>query len=281
MNLLHLHIQIVFLGESHLFGDQKLVFWVSSMIHLLKYLIPALLLQIFLRLPLRVSIPLKLRNPPQILTGLILTMLLSVGMGMFGISRSAELEKYRLISSAVNAEDQRIILYVLMMIFVLPLMAELLLHGCLFQVLRQFGDDFAMIATAILAAVMTHNAPDALRIGLLHLTISYYLTQTGSFGTAVLLRIVHEIYMFGLFCAETFNSIYSPQWWLMVLVPCISGIIAGLYILRHKNQKPDQPFPNQTYLNMQEKFTAFFSPMPMMAFLLCCAFLMIATAMLT
>lgn len=279
MRLMHLHIELVFLGETHLYGDEKLVFWVSFLIHLLKYLVPAVLMQVILRLPLRVSLPSTLRNPYHLIPGIVLTMVLSVGMGMVGISHSAELEKYRLILSTNDTEDKKIIFYILMMIFVIPLVSELLLHGCLFQALRQFGDNFAIVSTVILAAVMTHNAPDALRIGLLHLTISYYVIQTGSFGAAVLLRITHEIYMFALFCLESTDNIYSSEWWLMVLIPCALGAVMGIYILLHKKQKAP-PIQNQTYLNMQEKLAAFFTPLPMTAFLICCVMLLIITSML-
>lgn len=279
MHFLRLEIEMVFFGESRLYGDQNLIFWLSFLTNFLKYLIPACVMQSVLKLPICVSVPAHIRKPSQLLGGIALAMLLSIGLGMLGVSRSAELEKYRLISESVGSEDHRMIFYILATIFVLPLAAEFLLHGCMFQVLRQFGDMFAITATAVIVVALTHNIWDALRIGLVNLTVSYYLIKTGSFWSAVFIRIVHEIYMFALFCMETYETVYSVEWWLMLLVPCVLGIAMWMLFLRHKKQNGVMP-ENHTYLNIQEKLSAFFTTMPMVGFLICCVLLIVVTTML-
>ena len=110
------------------------------------------------------------------------------------------------------------------------MITELFLHGCMFQALRQFGDDFAVISTSILAAALTHNLPDAFRIGLVHLLISCYLIYTGSFCSAAILRMIHEIYMFALFYIESSNSAPSVQWWIMMLIPCVICTCTSIYL---------------------------------------------------
>lgn len=277
MQFLHLHIELVFSGESRLYGDQKLVFWLAFGIQFLKYLIPAMILQFILKLPLQVSVPLKIRKPQKLISGIALTMLISTGFGLLSIPMSADLEKYRLIS---GADDYGMILYILMTIFILPVITELLLHGCMFQAMRQFGDIFAITVTAILAAALTHNIFDAIRIGLVHLTISYYLIHTGSFWSAVCLRVVHEIYMFVLFYLETLDNIGSVQWWIVILLPCMICAGTGIYILLNKKKQVVKPVQNVTYLNLTEKLEAFFTAMPMVAFLICSVLLLIITAML-
>ncbi len=281
MQMLHLHIELVFSGESRLYGDENLVFWVAFGIQFLKYLLPALLLQITTKLPFQVSVPLKLRNPRKLFSGFALVMLLSTGLGMLSAPMSLDLEKYRLMSSTTDTGSNRMIIYILMTIFVLPLITELLLHGCMFQVLRQFGDVFAIASTAILAAALTHNIFDALRIGLIHLTISYYLIHTGSFWSAACLRIVHEIYMFVIFYIETSDNISTHEWWLIMLLPCIFSAGAVLYLLFSKNKQPEKTEQNLTYLNIREKIEAFFTVMPMVSFLICSVLLLVITAMLT
>ena len=277
MQLLHLHIELVFSGESRLYGDEHLVFWLAFGIQFCKYLIPAVILQSILKLPLQVSVPLKVHKPQKLISGIALTMLISAGLGLLSIPMSADLEKYRLIAVA---DDYRMILYILMTIFILPLITELLLHGSMFQAMRQFGDIFALTATAILAAALTHNIFDAIRIGLVHLTISYYLIHTGSFWSAVCLRIVHEIYMFALFYLETMDNAGSLQWWTVLLIPCLLCAGTGIYILLHKKKQTAKPVQNMTYLNLSEKLEAFFTAMPMVAFLICSVLLLVITAML-
>jgi len=280
MQLLHLHIELVFSGESRLYGDENLVFWVALSIQFLKYLIPALMLQIILKLPLQVSLPLKAQNPHKLLSGFSLVMLLSAGLGMLSVPMSADLEKYRLMAGTTGTTSQRMIIYILMTIFILPLITELFLHGCMFQVLRQFGDVFAAVSTALLAAALTHNIFDALRIGLVHLTISYYLIHTGSFWSATCLRIVHEIYMFVIFYMETYGNIDSREWWIVILLPCLlgTGAIIHFFLTKDKNMRKQEQ--NSVYLNLREKAEAFFTAMPMVGFLICSILLLIITAML-
>ncbi|MDE5791928.1 MAG: hypothetical protein K2H66_00195, partial [Oscillospiraceae bacterium] len=178
-------------------------------------------------------------------------------------------------------ENHKIIIYILVSIFVLPLITELLLHGCMFQVMRQFGDMFAVITTAILAVALTHNIWDSLRVGLIHLTITYYFINTGSFLSVILIRFVHEFYMVVLFYMQTYHTIYSLEWWLLLLVPCILGCAVCISMFLQRNQKKELIAENITYLSMQDKLTAFFTTMPMVAFLICCVLLLVITAMLT
>lgn len=281
MRTMHLQIEMVLLGQSRLYGDENLIFWLSFLINFLKYLIPAFIMQVFLKLPPRVSLPIHIRKPSLLIGGITLTMLLNIGFGIFDVSRSSELEKYRLISNAVNNDDHRIILYILVAIFVLPFITELLLHGCMFQVMRQFGDMFAVITTAVLAVALTHNIWDALLVGLVHLTISYYLIKTGSFLSVIVIRFVHEIYMFAMFCIETYHTVYSLEWWLLFLVPCILSIAVCISIFLKRKQTKELIPENATYLTMLEKLTAFFTTMPMTVFLICCVLLMVITAILT
>ncbi|MBR0483146.1 MAG: CPBP family intramembrane metalloprotease [Oscillospiraceae bacterium] len=281
MHLLHLHIELVFFGESRLYGDERLVFWLTFGIQFVKYLIPALLLQFTLRMPVQVSLPMKIYKPARLVLGIGMVMLLSIGMGILQTPLSADMEKYRIIAGTDHSENGRMIFHLLLTILLLPMITELFLHGCMFQALRQFGDDFAVISTSVLAAALTHNLPDAIRIGLVHLLISYYLIYTGSFWSASVLRIVHEIYMFALFYMESSNNAPSLQWWTMVLIPCIICTVAGIYLFLKRNRSQDKPALNTTYLNLREKLEAFFTAMPMVAFLICSVLLLVITSMLS
>ena len=275
-----LHIEVMVWGESRLYGDEHIVFWTAFTVNLLKYLVPAIAALVILKMPRRVSFPLRTTQPLYLLIGMPLVMLMSVGMGMFLVSRSAEMEKYRLIDNAVSTSDRHVILYVLFTVLLLPIAFELLIHGCLFQLLRQFGDLFAIAATTLLAALLTHNLQDAVRIGLLTLTISYFMIQSGSFLTAVILHVVHEIYMFALYCIETFGEIYSHMWWALILLPVVLGAAAGIYLLVRRIKRPAECQFSRTYLSLWDQCSAFFVSLPMTFVGVICVLLMIVTAFL-
>ncbi|MBQ2264475.1 MAG: CPBP family intramembrane metalloprotease [Oscillospiraceae bacterium] len=264
LNLMGLHVSISF-WDSGFFGDELGVFLSVMLVNCLKYLLPALLFQLILRFPLRVGVPMRIAKAEPLLFGAVLTMLLSAGLGMFFVSSSQELEKYKLICNAADMADNRMVLYMLFTIFALPIMMELLLHGALFQALRQFGDAFASLAVTLVAACLMHNPLDSLRSAIITLTISYFVLRSGSFLTAIVLHIVHEIYMFALFYIETFGSVYSLQWWLTILLPCVVGLITGVYILWHRKPSEEADPYNHTFLRLPDKITAFFSSFPMLS----------------
>ncbi len=274
------HIEIFYLGESRLFGEEWLVFCIAASIYLLKFLIPAIIAAVALRMPLCVSLPMPVTQPLQLLMGMLLMMLMSMGTGMFLTSSSAEMEKYQLISGAVGGGGYRLILYVLFTVLIAPLVTEFLLHGCLFQALRQFGDPFAITTITVLSALLTHNLQDAVRMGVVTLTISYFLIKSGSFLTAAILHIVHEIYMFALFYIRTFGEIYSLQWWLLILLPFVLGTVAVVFLFIHGKQHPEEQVGNPIYLSIRDQLTAFFTAMPMLIFSLACLLLLVVTTIL-
>ncbi|MBR2913618.1 MAG: CPBP family intramembrane metalloprotease [Oscillospiraceae bacterium] len=280
LNAMGMDIQMLFWG-TNLYGDERHVFLVVVLINALKYLIPLAVLQRFLRLPLAVSMPSYISSLKEFLLGVVLTMMLSVGCGLFSVTNSNELEKYKLICNAVGVDDTRMILYTLFTVLVMPILIELLLHGAMFQVLRQFGDSFAILAVTLLSAVIMHSLEDALRIAIMTMTFSYFVIRTGSFWTAVFLHIVHEIYMFTLFYIETFEDVFTLWWWIMMLLPCVIGILVGVYMLFHEPETERSDPKNTTFLKMSDKCITFFSSFPMIGTIVISIVLMLASALLS
>ena len=279
-NRFGLRVETMYWGESRYFGDDLTVFLFTAALQMLKILVPTLIIGLALRMPTRISVPLRVRNKGQLLCGVCLMMLLSVGVGIALVSRSAELAKYQLITQAQQSQDNWSMLYLLFTIFAAPLFWELLFHGCIFQALRQFGDWFAIGTVTVLAALLTHDVHDALRIGLVTLTISYFMVKTGSFLTAVLLRIIHEIYMFALFQIESVGGIYSLQWWVVVLFPCLVGLLTLLVLVLRGHEYERTPRRNPAYMSTWDQATTFFTTMPMVTGLVSCVLLFVVMVML-
>lgn len=276
---LGMHLEIMYWGENRYYGDERTLFFFTMALDVLKLLLPALVILFALRMPAKIAVPLPVRNRIQLMYSVAVMMVMSVGVGIAVVSRSAELEKYRLISESSQSDGYWIVLYILLTIFAVPLLWELLFHGCMFQALRQFGDRFAVGAVVVLAVMMTHDVHDALRIGLVTFVISMYMVKTGSFLTAVLLRSIHEIYMFALFEIETYGGIYSLQWWVVVLFPCFVGALVLLITLLRGREKEQQQ-NNPSYMSLWDQASAFFTTMPMVITLITCALLFVVTLML-
>ncbi len=263
LNILDVRINFVLL-EFSMAGEEAAVFSIMTTIGFLKYLLPALVVLLTLRLPRNVGFPVRLRHPDELLMGLALTMLLSAGLGAFFVFQSTDLNKYQILLDSISSSDYWLFLYEIVTIFLLPIIIALLLHGSLFQVLRQFGDGFAVGTVTVIAMLLMHTPSDILRIGIITLTISYYLLQTGSFLTAVILHIVHEIYMFSLYYLETFEMTYSLQWWIVVLLPCAIGVLAVLHKLIAGTQKTPVMHGTATSLKWPDKAAVLFSAKPLL-----------------
>ncbi len=278
--ILGMHIETMYWGESRYYGEEMTVFVFSAALQILKLLVPTLLIGLCLKMPLRISVPVKVMHTRQLLSSISLMMLLSVGLGFSMISRSAEMEKYRAISDAADTNSHRMILYMLFTIFIAPLFWELLFHSCLFQALRQFGDVFAVTTVTIMAMLLTHNLQDAVRLGLVTLTISLFMIRTGSFLTAIILRIIHEIYMFAMYQLENFGDMYSARWWIVILFPCVVGLLALIVLtISDKTESGSAP-QNKEYMTFSDQVMAFYTTLPMMITIIVCMLLIIMTAML-
>ncbi len=257
LNLMHYRIDFVYL-EYSVSGDEMAVFIVTAVISFLKHLLPMIFLMRMLRMPLKVRIPLRIHQPHQLLAGMALIMLLSAGLGTFLVPDSTELKKYQMLLDSIDSADHMIFTYEMFLIFVLPLVIEMLLHGSMFQVLRQFGDTFAIGTVTVISMLMMHTPSDMLRVGLITLMISYYMVQTGSFLTALLLHIIHEIYMFALYFIETQGNTYTLLWWTVLLLPCVIGAAALAYGKIAKLHTA-AALERRTVLEWQDKVAAFFS----------------------
>ena len=279
-NVLGYRVEILYWGDTRLYGDLRAVFLIAAGVDIVKYLIPALVLALFLKLPREVRFPLPVSHPQRLLDGIGLMMLLSVGFGTFFVSQSAEMSKYRMIADAVGAEDHRIILFILFSVFVQPFAAELLLHGSMFQVLRQFGDRFTVCTTAVLSACLAHNVQDAVRIGVVTFLISAYVVTTGSVISAILLRVTHEIYMFALFYIGNFGQLHSVLWWIAVVTPVlIFSVTAVLYLHRHEG-RIRMPSKDTDGMSVMEQSAVFYTTLPMTVYLIVSVLFMIVTVIL-
>ena len=274
------HIEMVFWGRSHLFGNELAVFWLAVMLYAMKYLVPTVAIVLMLRLPAAVSYPLHVQRPEMLLHGFGSMLVLDSLAGALRTRHSVDLDRYRILSDGATSSDQRLVVYLLLSIFVLPLISELLLHGGMFQVLRQFGDLFAAVTVSLLAALLMHHVADGLRIGLVTLVLSVYMLHTGSFWTAVFLRLVHEVHLFALYFLISSGEQYTLRWWLTLLVPCLIGAAVILFVHSFAGTPKPPLYRNRTYLRISEKVNALFNTLPMAAFLIVSILLTIVTAML-
>ena len=112
--------------------------------------------------------------------GVLLDTLISSFFQRFGVVPSTTLNSL----GSFSALD--IALYVVLLVLLPPLLEEFLFRGALLQLLRPFGDGFAIVLSAVLFALAHGNlvqAPTALLVGL---ALGFVTVRSGSIWPAVL-----------------------------------------------------------------------------------------------
>ncbi len=167
----------------------------------LKVLGSMLFLNAFLKLPKAVFSPFKITNKPifklavpviAIITVLAFVMneIFSIFMNDFGINTVVNSINYPTfsISSTIIGGICSIIIF--------PFIFEVYLHGLIMQSLRQFGDGFALIATAAISAVLVQNFFEFFSVFCISICIGYFVLKTGSILTGIIMFGLHRAILF-------------------------------------------------------------------------------------
>ena len=97
-----------------------------------------------------------------------------------------------------------LVLFLILHIIIIPIISEIHTRGALLQLLRQFGDGFAIVVTALLTALITYNLNTFCYMFVSALVIGYFTVRTGSIITAVLMRITTVAVSYGIFAMSEY-----------------------------------------------------------------------------
>ncbi|MBP1547257.1 MAG: hypothetical protein J6A37_11750 [Oscillospiraceae bacterium] len=81
-------------------------------------------------------------------------------------------------------------LIILLIVVIIPILSETVHHGILLQILKQFGDEYALILTSVIAALTTENYNSFLFIFTVMLVTGFFVVRSGSILTGFLMRII-------------------------------------------------------------------------------------------
>lgn len=206
-------------------GSQWTTAAVRALLYTMKFGIPVLILIRFFRLPRRVFFPLRPGSMPEITAaagfGMLIAALFTLLDHRDGVELAERIFEYKN-STAVFA-------YGVFEATVMSVLSELMLRGCILQVLRQFGDPFAVAVTALIGFLLPN--PFSSRIGelLIGLAAGYLMLRGGSIFKCVLVRSV--------FIALTYARlilVYASgemPLWSFVLTLCSAGAVAAAFFM--------------------------------------------------
>lgn len=153
-------------------------------------------------------------------------------------------------------------------LLLIPIVSEICLRGVLMQSLRQYGDAFALLMTSLIASFMTHDITQSCSIFIMSLCIGYFVLETGSVKTGIIMRVTYRIIMYIQFLFPYF----IPSEWLALVHSCylLTMVLAGLvWLIIVNSGKRDFIMlkMNKTYLSVKEKIQCMFTSQTMVLWL--------------
>ncbi|HBI85934.1 MAG TPA: hypothetical protein DDX71_06570 [Ruminococcus sp.] len=226
---MHLDIQLDPISLS-MVGSPWLLTAVRCLLLLLKYGIPALLLIQICRIPRKVALPIMRGGLREEVAAVGFAMTAAAVYSIFGASAGVQAAQEIFTHkdfSAITAAG-------LFDAVIGSFLAELLMRGAILQLLRQFGDHFAVSTTAVLAFLLPNALPDRIGELLIGLMAGYLMLKGGSIMKCVHLRVVYVS-----LCYARLMLIYTeqvmPLWQYALLLSSFGTLLLAYYAVVQEN----------------------------------------------
>lgn len=245
--------------SNTIYGGPTEIVLTLILITSLKILVPALYLQLRLRLPLGVAM-MNSKHDSQGLVGSIGVMLIICSLLALPSAYSGETKEiytfFRSLNTDVSVWDQtEYTIYTLFDVIVVAAGQELFFRGAMFAVLRQFGDKFAIIMTVITEVLLVKDIHDVPSTILVALVASFGMLRSGTIFTAVAVDVVYKAYVLAIAVMEgdTSQEMLLTRNLFMVLMLCLGALMLLLAWILSKMRYRKTLAEVEYELTLQEK----------------------------
>lgn len=247
------------------YGDEKVALIYSYIVQIFIRIVPVLAVVWVSKMPLRVMLPTKISNrplfrisvPAALMTGAV-SIVLSVPY--YAILRALGVNINR--ASYIPEGNVNIVLMFLLNVVLLPILNEIITRGAFMQLLRQFGDGYALMATGFITAVMSGDIRMFPLCFFYSVVIGYFVLRTGSVITAFIMRVTLAAFYWFLsfFMNRVSSNIISVHNAFMLLCFAV-GLYFVIHFVMHYSDKTELPI-KKTFLTPYEKLMNFFACPP-------------------
>lgn len=266
-------------SDGTVYGNQTAVLAILVLKTILKYLVPILIFRLTFRMPRRVAFHLKPDAPREFPATIAVTLIIFAVTNVWMLfspinflSNSTLGEAYYTVSYMRPSYQM---VYLVFELLTVSICKELFLHGEVLHVLRQFGDWYAIILTAILAVCVSHSWTTILMELTFSIVSGIAVLRSGSLIPSIFCRMLYHVMLFGLFAMEVWPNqtlqAYRPLFLFLVL---LVGILLCLLSIRPTRKSPAL-LTQKHYLSMKERIytTMHLGPLSVVFFL--CIVLMV------
>lgn len=259
MKMLHIPISINFL-TFQMDGSQWAATGVRILCLVLKYCLPTAILTRMCRLPQPVFAPAAIGAIPEFIgsvgAGMVIAAVYCVAATGTSVQLSQQLFSYKEISA--------IAAYGIFDTLAVSVLAEIFFRGSLLPLLRQFGDPFAVLTTALVGFLCPNDLPERICELLVGFAAGYLLIRSGSIFKCALLRVVYSALKYA-----RLGLVYASEdiaLWQYVIILLGIGTLLILFFIHIRRTK--LPLQNRrTFLPLNRKLYYLTQSVPMLPWL--------------
>lgn len=193
-----------------LYGNDAVIAAIMYVSETVKRLIPFLMMKKALNMPIEIALPMKIYDKEifklAIPAALMTFPLLSAFSGLFNkLLFTVGILPYNNIVPNMNTPAGTAVAIFISVVYA-PFVSELLMRGMILHSLRQFGDAYAILISAIVSVLCAHNLSQMCYIFISSIVIGHFALRTGSMVTAIIMRIMFKLGAASAWYAERYLS---------------------------------------------------------------------------
>ncbi len=245
-------------------GNEWTVFLLTFVTGMVSRLIPLVIIIKVIKMPLNVMAPVKVRNKHILYMAAIPAALLNTCICFI----FNQFYLHFLAGMGVNIHivhdlpESRVVLALtlIMETVIFPMIGEIMISGAAMQLLRQFGDGYAIFVTTLMTTMSCFDVRMIFCIMINSVIIGYFTLRTGSAMTAVIMRVIVRITSVALiFLSDHSMSEYATLNTVIFLFVSILISVVLLFWFQIKYNDKMTLDLKDTFLTGYEKLMYFFT----------------------
>lgn len=249
-----------------MYGNDVIVIIIMYICETVKRLIPFLMMKKALKMPLNIVLPMKVYDRETfalaIPVALMCFPLLSAFSGLFNkLMFTVGILPYNNIVPHMNTMTGSVAAIIISVVYV-PFVSELLMRGMILHTLRQFGDAYAILISAIVSTLCVHNLTQMCYVFISAVVIGHFALRTGSMVTAIIMRMIFKLGATAAWYAERYLPAEDNIMFIgIIFTVCLTIGLIGLFRFIGKSRRGIGLTAIETELTPKEKLLeALFCP---------------------
>ena len=233
-------------------------------ISLIKICMPAFYIHKKLKMPHKVEFMSTMNHPSELIgaIGLSLAVCTVTNIPDAYSSSAREIYSYfKSIDTDISVWGQaEYVIYTIFDVVIVSVASEVLFRGAIFSALRQFGDAFAIIITAVMASLLTQDFQEMPTVFLISVIASIGMLKSGSIFTAFAVSTVYKMYQLSIVIIEmnTSENMFLIRNLIMTGI-FIVGSFTAIFIYIVRNRKNKQHYFAEYHSDISTKDRLIFS----------------------